>query len=229
MMKQLACFFGVIFLFTTACVDFDSIEKLQKENHTLNKKLSRANGRLARLENRLDKLSGEKNATKSPCQEKAADNQKVTRDIRRAFREEIAKGDMEVRQIKEKLYITAAEKLFFDSGKAELSKQGQRALKKFANTIKKYPKKAIRIEGHTDSKPIGPNLKDEYPSNWELSAARAIAVVRFLQEKAYINPTRLSAMAKAQYQALATNKTARGRALNRRIEILMVDRCHETQ
>ena len=82
----------------------------------------------------------------------------------------------------------------------------------------------IRVEGHTDNVPIGPNLKSEYPTNWELASARAVNVVRFLQEKAGIDPRRLSAVAFAQYRPVASNKTEAGKQRNRRVEIVLVSR-----
>lgn len=86
------------------------------------------------------------------------------------------------------------------------------------------PEKNNRIEGHTDNVPIGPRLKARYPTNWELGAARAVNVARFLQGEAGIDPLRLSAVSYGQYRPVASNKTAAGRARNRRIEIILIDR-----
>jgi chemotaxis protein MotB len=77
------------------------------------------------------------------------------------------------------------------------------------------------VEGHTDNKPLGPTLKERFPSNWELSTARAAAVVRFLQEEGLLQPERLSARGYSFYRPLATNDTEEGRHQNRRIEIIL--------
>jgi len=81
--------------------------------------------------------------------------------------------------------------------------------------------KQIQVSGHTDKTPISGKLTSQFPSNWELSAARATNVVRFLSEKANLPPQRLVATGYAEYHPIASNKTAAGRARNRRIEILL--------
>jgi len=81
--------------------------------------------------------------------------------------------------------------------------------------------KQIQVSGHTDRLPISEKLAPQFPSNWELSTARAINVVRFLSEKANVPPQRLVASGYGEYHPIANNKTAAGRAKNRRIEILL--------
>jgi chemotaxis protein MotB len=78
------------------------------------------------------------------------------------------------------------------------------------------------VEGHTDDVPIGLVFIEKYPTNWELSAARAVGVVRFLQEKGWLEPKRLSAVGYSYYKPVASNDTAEGRRQNRRIEIILV-------
>jgi chemotaxis protein MotB len=88
--------------------------------------------------------------------------------------------------------------------------------------LKNTKNKIIRVEGHTDNVPIHSRLQAQYPSNWELSAARATNVVRFLQDQAGIAPERLQAIGMAEYRPVASNKTPAGRGQNRRIEITLV-------
>jgi len=80
----------------------------------------------------------------------------------------------------------------------------------------------ISIAGHTDNVPIGPDLVKQYPTNWELSAARATSVARYLQDRSGIDPRLISATGYGQYQPIESNKTEKGRARNRRIEIVLV-------
>ena len=82
--------------------------------------------------------------------------------------------------------------------------------------------KAIRVEGHTDNVPIAPSLRVRFATNWELSTARATAVVRYLQDKAGIAPDHLIASGYGEYRPLSPNTTPEGRAQNRRIEIVLV-------
>jgi|SRR5688572_25304797 chemotaxis protein MotB len=137
--------------------------------------------------------------------------------------EEVKKGQLQVRQLKGMLTVDVAEQLFFDSGRATLKDTGKQLLQKVAESLKGYEDKAIRIVGHTDNVPITKGLQKVYPSNWELSVARATTVVRFLQD-AGIAPERLLATGRAEYAPVAPNDSAEGRQKNRRIEITLVDK-----
>jgi chemotaxis protein MotB len=137
--------------------------------------------------------------------------------------EEVRKGQLQVRQLKGMLTVDVAEQLFFDSGRAALKDTGKQVLAKVADSLKGYEDKAIRIVGHTDNVPISGGLQKVFPSNWELSAARATTVVRFLQD-AGIAPERLVATGRAEYAPVAPNDSVEGRQKNRRIEITLIDK-----
>jgi len=137
--------------------------------------------------------------------------------------QEVQKGQLQVRRYKDMLTVDVAEQLFFDSGRAALKETGKEVLKKVADAMKSYEDKAIRVVGHTDNVPITKGLQKVFPSNWELSAARATTVVRFLQDSG-IEPERLLATGRAEYAPVAPNDTPEGRQKNRRIEITLIDR-----
>ena len=134
--------------------------------------------------------------------------------------EEVKKGQLQVRQYKDMLTVEVAEQLFFDSGKAALKDSGKEVLKKVGEALKGYEDKIIRVVGHTDNVPIATS---QFPSNWELSAARATTVVRFLQSGG-IPPERMTASGRGEYSPIAQNDDAEGRRKNRRIEITLIDR-----
>jgi len=136
--------------------------------------------------------------------------------------QEVQKGQLQVRRYKDMLTVDVAEQLFFDSGRAALKETGKEVLKKVADAMKSYEDKAIRVVGHTDNVPITKGLQKVFPSNWELSAARATTVVRFLQD-AGIEPERLLATGRAEYAPVAPNDSPEGRQKNRRIEITLID------
>jgi chemotaxis protein MotB len=140
-----------------------------------------------------------------------------------SLNDEVKKGQLQVRQYKDMLTVDVAEQLFFDSGKATLKETGKQLLQKVADSLKGYEDKAIRIVGHTDNVPITKSLQKVFPSNWELSVARASTVVRFLQDGG-IAPDRLIATGRAEYAPVAPNDTVEGRQKNRRIEITLIDR-----
>jgi chemotaxis protein MotB len=137
--------------------------------------------------------------------------------------EQVKKGQLQVRRYKDMLTVDVAEQLFFDSGRATLKDSGKAVLKEVAAAMQDYQDKAIRVVGHTDNVPIAKAWREVFPSNWELSAARATTVVRFLQE-AGIEPERLIATGRAQFAPIAPNDSPEGRQKNRRIEITLIDR-----
>jgi chemotaxis protein MotB len=116
------------------------------------------------------------------------------------------------------IVIRIMDRAFFDEGKAELKETAREALKKIA-PIMKGSNSPVRIEGHTDDVPI---RTGEFRSNWELSVRRATEVVRLLIERYDFPPQRISASGYAEYQPVATNDTPQNRALNRRIEIIVL-------
>jgi len=111
----------------------------------------------------------------------------------------------------------------FESGSAELTQEGVRELKGVARTIQeRYSDRTIRIEGYTDSRPIGDRLEDRFPSNWELSAARAARVARHFQWTHDLDPARLEVVGFGPYHPIATNETAEGRRRNRRVRVAVL-------
>jgi chemotaxis protein MotB len=136
---------------------------------------------------------------------------------------EVEKGQLQVRQYKDMLAVDLAEQIFFDSGRATLKAGGKDVLKKVGEALKGYENKIIRVVGHTDNVPLAKALQDTFPTNWELSVARATNVVRYLQEVG-IPPERMVASGRSEYDPVATNDTPEGRQKNRRIEIMLIDK-----
>jgi chemotaxis protein MotB len=114
------------------------------------------------------------------------------------------------------------EKVLFDSGSADIKKNGKNVLDRVGGILKQVTDKQINIEGHTDNVPISPKLQHKFPTNWELSTTRATNVVRYLQEKGGLDPRLLFAAGFAEYRPLDSNDTGEGRAKNRRIEIVLI-------
>jgi chemotaxis protein MotB len=135
---------------------------------------------------------------------------------------EIKKGDIRLSQAGGRIQVDLVDKILFDSGQAELSHPGEEVLSRVGSILAHVEDKQIQVSGHTDDSPIAdPKLKDKFPTNWELSSARAINVVRYLAEKAQVPPRRLVAAGYGQFHPIATNANGPGRARNRRIEILL--------
>jgi len=136
---------------------------------------------------------------------------------------EVEQGQLQVRQYKNMLAVDLAEQIFFDSGRAKLKPGGKDVLKKVGEALKGYENKVIRVVGHTDNVPLAKSLQGTFPTNWELSVARATNVVRFLQDVG-IAPERMVASGRSEYDPVAPNDTAEGRQKNRRIEIMLIDK-----
>ena len=158
---------------------------------------------------------------------KAAELEKAKKsyeDLQAGLKSEIAAGEIKITQLQGKLTVNLVDRILFDSGKAEIKDDGRKVLDKVGGILNTVQDKNIRIEGHTDNKPITGELRAKYPSNWELSTARATAVARYLQDRDKVDPARLVAAGYGEFHPVASNDTAESRALNRRIEIVLVPR-----
>lgn len=116
------------------------------------------------------------------------------------------------------VYIEFNEKILFDSGRAEIKQQGMAALMKISELIRNMPNQIV-IEGHTDNVPIH---TDQYSSNWELSTARSLSVLKYFIENRGMDPRRFSIAGYGEYDPIASNDAPEGRAQNRRVNILII-------
>lgn len=123
-----------------------------------------------------------------------------------------------VLDVRGELVLRLPEKLMFDRGEAILSQDGKVALDAIVDELRTRPV-LIRVEGHTDSTPIH---NPRFPSNWELSMARAMAVVAFFLETGKIEPGRMAAAGYSEHHPIASNDTAEGKAQNRRVDLIVV-------
>lgn len=115
--------------------------------------------------------------------------------------------------------LTVDQAILFSSGSTAVTATGTKVLRSVARILKdNYPTGSIRVEGHTDNTPIK-RVKDRFPTNWELSVARACAVVRVLIQDQEVSPEKASAVGFGQYRPVSSNATESGRAANRRVEI----------
>ena len=136
-----------------------------------------------------------------------------------SMEKEIEEGQVTITQLADRLSVSMVDKILFPSGEAEITPEGLKVLERVGTILKNTQDKMIRVEGHTDNVPIHPNLQKKFPTNWELSTARATNVVRFLQEKVGIKGARLHAVGMSEDHPVASNAKESGRSQNRRIEI----------
>jgi chemotaxis protein MotB len=184
-------------------------------------------GRYKKLEEKYNACQGKIGLTEKEKADLLAREQqnKATYDqLMSQLQKEVSEGQVAIQQYEGKLTVNVAEKIFFDSGSAELKPGGKEVLSKVGHIVKGLTDKVIRVEGHTDNVPISKSLRSTYPTNWELSAARATTVVRFLQEQAGVPPKMLVAAGFGEYQPIAPNNTPENKQKNRRIEIVLQQR-----
>jgi chemotaxis protein MotB len=123
-----------------------------------------------------------------------------------------------------KVYVSLSDKLLFKSGSADVEEKGMDAIKKLSDVLNKNADIDILIEGHTDDKPI---KTATFSDNWDLSTARANNIVRLLIDAHHVDPKRLTAAGRSEFQPRANNETVEGRAKNRRTEIVLTPKLDE--
>lgn len=192
---------------------------LEKQKIALEQQKNALEEQRAELQKQVDTLEQQKAQLLAASKETQSQYDNLVRNLT----DEVQKGQLQVRRYKNMLTVDVAEQLFFDSGQATLKASGKQVLKKVGDTLKSYDDKIIRIVGHTDDVPIAKSLQKVFPSNWELSVARATTVVRYLQEVG-IPPERMIASGRAEFAPVAANDGPEGRKKNRRIEITLIDR-----
>ncbi|NDY57361.1 OmpA family protein [Desulfovibrio sulfodismutans] len=133
---------------------------------------------------------------------------------------EVDSKDVRIRRFREKIEINFVDKVLFVSGSAEITPRGQSILGKVGQVLKKVKDRRFFVVGHTDDVPIRSFV---FPSNWELSTARASSVIRYVSERHGVDPAQFTAMGRAFYQPVASNETPEGRQENRRVEIIIAD------
>lgn len=148
---------------------------------------------------------------------------RVKGELSASLEGEVSSGDVGIERRGRELVVDVADKVLFEVGEAEVSERGQDVLKRVALALAKRTDHVVQVRGHTDSAAItSPETRERFPTNWELSTARATHVVRFLQDSGHIAGQRLMAAGFAQYRPVSSNTSDQGRRKNRRIEIVLI-------
>ena len=155
-----------------------------------------------------------------PPPEPSEDLMFLRKELEEALASEILRGEVALHDAPDGLVISLREAGFFDSGSAGIRVESEQAFSRMA-TVLEQRQLNLRIEGHTDDVPIH---NSQYSSNWELSTARSTEMIRLLVTKYHFSPARLSAAGYAEYHPIASNDTVEGRALNRRVDVVILGR-----
>ena len=141
-------------------------------------------------------------------------------ELREKLDQQLRECTVDIERLRGRLRIRVLDQLFFNPGSADILPDGKAVLDKIATSLKAGDG-PLRVEGHTDEVPIGPNLKDKWFSNWELSAARAASVVRYFQYHHSIDPQRMTVVGRSAFHPLVPNDSDANRRRNRRVEIVL--------
>lgn len=180
---------------------------------------SRSEEQIAEAQQERERLLEELNR----LQAEARERQRIYDEIVERFQSLIDAGQLDVTLVDGRLVINMPQDILFGSGSASLSEEGQQALAQVGTVLADFRDRRFQVEGHTDNVPISTS---RFPSNWELSAARALAVVHLLVDNG-VPPDALSAAGYGEFRPVAPNDSAQNRERNRRIEIVILPNLEE--
>jgi len=186
------------------------LEESRLEAQRLQTLLSAQGAQARQLQDRLNQLSA--------IEQEIRERNQIYEEVLSRFRSLIDAGRLSVSIARGRMVINLPQDILFASGSADLGSDGQGTLREVAGVLAEFTDRRFQVEGHTDDRPIS---TPQFPSNWELSAARALSVVKLLVAQG-VPPENLSGAGYGEYQPVATNETPEGRRLNRRIEIVML-------
>lgn len=191
----------------------------RKQSHMLRLKeeITKGKRETERLRLQLSDLEGKREIAESEMGQLKSTYEKLVSDLHK----QLKNHEVAIKTYKERISVTFVDNILFDSGKATISAAGRRILRKVGEALSKVEDKQIRIIGHTDDIAIMQEYRYKFPTNWELSTARAVAVVRYFQEEMGLDPENLVAVGRSFYQTIASNETEKGRAQNRRVNIII--------
>lgn len=229
-MKQFLIFLFVgMLVLMNSCVSLGRFRREEAEKNRFQERVDKMSQkrddlevRLLSEENEREGLEDELEAARKKRAEEVKRLNETYRDLVKDMESEIQKGEIEITNLKGKLSVNIVDKIIFPTGKAELSGAGKKVLARVGKILKEVTGRRIQINGHTDNVSIGPAIRKKFPTNWELSTARATTVARYLIDTADVAPVLISVAGFAEFKPVAPNDTKKGRAKNRRIEIVLV-------
>jgi flagellar motor protein MotB len=195
----------------------EQFQGAQSRIHFLEGEVTDTRKELKGLKARLYTLTGKKALVETEVERMKSTYESLIADLK----EQIEQQEVTIEQFEQEISVTFVDRILFDFGKATITAEGEEILQKVGETLRGIEDRKIRVVGHTDSRPILPEYHYKFPSNWELSATRASAVVRHFQNEIGVDPRSLEAVGRSFYDPVASNETPEKRAKNRRVEIII--------
>ncbi len=194
------------------------LTRTRRENESLKGRNAQLLADLSHYQEQLKALGGETGEAEERTRRVKAAYEKLLAELR----SEIESKEAVIQQTRERMTVTMVDRVLFESGRAVITPGGRQRLKKLADGLSDVSDGRIQVAGHTDDVPIAPEYRYKYPSNWELSAARAASVARFLIAEGGVPPEHIEIAGHSYFKPVAGNETDEGRARNRRVEIAIV-------
>jgi len=189
----------------------------------LQEALADAQTHATQLASAQEQLSGKLAQTEAEREKLEGELKRVQNELASILQPEISAGNVRIRRRGNELVVDVSDQVLFDSGHADVSEGGQHVLAEVAPSLARLKGYTIQVAGHTDrTRVVNPETRERFPTNWELSTARATNVVRYLEERGKIPGTRLEAAGFAEFRPVAGNATAEERQKNRRIELVLI-------
>jgi chemotaxis protein MotB len=191
-----------------------------KLQNSLDKSLSNANQNNISIEKLVDQINESNQYIRHLVEVKSKSdslNMVLTNNLTRSLSKEELK-EVDVQVLKGVVYISLADNMLYKSGSYEINERASETLSKIAKIIMDYKDYEVLIEGNTDDVPIS---RENIRNNWDLSCLRASSVVQELQNKYGVDPKRLTAGGRGEYNPVASNATATGKQRNRRTQIII--------
>ncbi len=195
----------------------------KKEVEKLRAVHQQAEQKRANLAKDSEKLTAELAATKAANVAAKAAVAQAKSELLKELSAEIRRGEIVIKDKEAGLVLDVSDKVLFDTGQAEISERGKEVLKQVSTSLRRMRGHVFQVGGHTDNERIvSPEVRERFPTNWELSSARATQVVRYLSETCGVPGGRLVAAGYARYRPVVPNTSAANKARNRRIEIAVL-------
>jgi chemotaxis protein MotB len=200
----------------------NKIAGLNNQNNQLGQLTEEQKSKLSQSQQTLQQQQQKLQQLQSLLEQQKAQSEQLKNKMSEALKG-FNSNDLSVVQKNGKVYVSLSENLLFPSGSAVVNTKGVDALSKLAAVLNLESDVSVNIEGHTDSIPI----RGKYKDNWDLSTARANAIVRILVDNYRVDPVRVIASGHSFYDAVESNATPEGRAKNRRTDIILSPKLDE--
>ena len=208
-------------------VAFQTNQALKEEFVEISNKVLAKNETEQMLREKISQLQSELDRSRKLADFQSAQMERLRRaqlNLSSSLNRYLADKSIGLTREQNRLVLQLPDKVLFDSGSATVNPRGMEVLRKVGEILKsQMGQLTIQVGGHTDNVPVGAGRQSQFASNWDLSAARAVNVVRFLESQVGIDPSRMSAVGYGEHRPVASNETEAGRALNRRIEIVLLE------